>query len=1103
MIDYSESAPSTFSLHEVIPDTKTPVYIHFDVDRRVLTETRGNVRRAIERDSTSLLEEFIHSFETTFQGFLTSLAIPLKLTLGSTYQVSSACTVDKMSAHIRVNLTCDSIQTMKTLCKEYMCYVEGNDTVPAEVRASFYYYVQYHDGRRECKPVIDDQIYRSFGCLRMLNNAKMKKGNPLIPYKTSSPALKDHLVYYPTISGPIDFIQRSSALSLEALEDAPMTGTIRHAAILDAPPPPEHASDLSKVREWLSTSPMISELLRVPSPIGIRPIAAAYNEKSVYIFPIEKAVKHVCPYSHSVHSNNTSYFVYHWGSHSLRYKCHHDACREIQATPAGIVIQLQNPEDRRAHHQKKEAPRSLHGRTKWTERYDSPEMRPYPEHPLVCVRANMGTGKTKALDALISSLPSTTTCLIISYQVILCKKYSTTFAKHGFTSYLDIEEELLDADRLIVCLDSLWKVTKRDYNLVIMDEALSVLLHMNSPLMKRSAYVSNVLEVILTQANHVYMLDTAMDHPLLNEFTKELAQKKGATPYRIYNSYVRPTNRKTTMVISKSAKNKLSLQATAMNTVLQLLSKKKRVVVSSSTKSFVDQLSQMVKTEHPKVRVLTYHSATDKTVMSQHMMNPSISWSKADCLIYSPTISAGVSFEEDHYDELVAYVENSPMTPTVDIVLQQLFRVRKLTEGQMTLYIQDQESSQPLPQTMWEIDHFLEREIVEIHKYFPADTLSLADAVATTITREGQIAYDKSRLSYAVLKGIVYAKNQSASAFSSILEETLTSDYGIPVITEDYDAETSEASEVMENMKALTADRKEERKALEEELMEEWTNPLIISSTRRAELEIKQIRGETLQPKDKQDAWAYDVIHSIYKVDPTTVDQAFMAKYVGVCDKNKTTEATKSLFTYKRLDWYLLNTFEENQRAFHRKMREMLGDAMNDRNVKLYRAQTKRCYKMLLEGQCLLDYMFGESREAKESLGRGEPVRLTHEELTSRFEGYMKGMEKERYLKMTKLFKMNRHYKDREEVTGPKIRAFVKFMVWTAFGMEIETTPSKSKNVVTVHGFNVSAMLELKTRYGSKAVEFATAKPQLGRVWVEEEEYVSSGEESDTEEEEC
>jgi hypothetical protein len=33
---------------------------------------------------------------------------------------------------------------------------------------------------------------------------------------------------------------------------------------------------------------------------------------------------------------------------------------------------------------------------KWAEDYDEPTMRPYPDRGLVVVRANMGTGKTKA-----------------------------------------------------------------------------------------------------------------------------------------------------------------------------------------------------------------------------------------------------------------------------------------------------------------------------------------------------------------------------------------------------------------------------------------------------------------------------------------------------------------------------------------------------------------------------------------------------------------------------------------------------------------------------------------------------------------------------------
>jgi hypothetical protein len=92
-------------------------------------------------------------------------------------------------------------------------------------------------------------------------------------------------------------------------------------------------------------------------------------------------------------------------------------------------------------------------------------------------------------------------------------------------------------------------------------------------------------------------------------------------------------------------------------------------VVCSSTKSFTELLGRFISDTMKNKRMLVYNSSRCGTSLE----DVNNLWIHYDLLVYSPSVSAGVSFTEHHFDSLVAYLVNSRYTP-VDLSLQQLFR---------------------------------------------------------------------------------------------------------------------------------------------------------------------------------------------------------------------------------------------------------------------------------------------------------------------------------------------------------------------------------------------------------------------------------------------
>lgn len=92
---------------------------------------------------------------------------------------------------------------------------------------------------------------------------------------------------------------------------------------------------------------------------------------------------------------------------------------------------------------------------------------------VVFLDAPMGAGKTYVDDEYIKSLPSTASVLSVTFRISLAQYLASRL---NLNSYLDpniwdeTEESKVKRDRLVVCLDSIYKVKKDDYDVVLLGE---------------------------------------------------------------------------------------------------------------------------------------------------------------------------------------------------------------------------------------------------------------------------------------------------------------------------------------------------------------------------------------------------------------------------------------------------------------------------------------------------------------------------------------------------------------------------------------------------------------------------------------------------------
>jgi hypothetical protein len=713
-------------------------------------------------------------------------------------------------------------------------------------------------------------------------------------------------------------------------------------------------------------------------------------------------------------------------------------------------------------------------------------MRPYPHVPLLVVRANMGVGKTVAV--VNDYLPHyceapDTKVLFITYQRRLARKYQAELPE-DFVCYLDAEGTITD-NKVIVCLDSVVRLplaTKWDY--VIVDEAASVLLHFSSPCMTDSAQVCTRFAHILHQAKHILLMDACADHSIVHDTVEYLSHHKRVQPYFVRNNYVRPTNRQATIVVCDQSKHAAALKARAIKHVLEAMRAGKRVVVPSSNKRFVDALRDQIRTTFGGTkRVLVYTSdggiamtATASSTLGERKptggeeelresagdagmdMLSTDHWATMDALLYSPAISAGLSFQQEHFHELVAYVENGPFTPPVDTILQQLFRVRQLKDGAMTVYTKDVKDAQSTdwPLTPDDIDQYLEHNLDNINAYL--SNIKVKFSLPLCIVGD-RCTYNKELLSYHVLRGIILAKNKSRLHYADILANTLREDYGIPITMERLAPDDAEISEACK----LDAQFKKMRLAQAVPFSAE----LLIGPELYEDLDQRKRRGDLLSDMENQQMWTFKCVHEVWRVPEDKVDAAFFDKYIGQADKGNIDKIWKRFFMQKRCREMLHESVEDHQRGLAACVADVLG--LKEYSITLYRTACNTHYPMLLEGHKFTAAVFPELLATREL----ELTQVTQEDFYGRMRAYLTGLDAPAYQQLITVFYPKEAdrvgFTDKQTVLEDHRKlTFLSQCIMKGVGVEQKTMPLPGRGHIKNVLLRNPEYVELQTKYGAE-----------------------------------
>jgi len=276
---------------------------------------------------------------------------------------------------------------------------------------------------------------------------------------------------------------------------------------------------------------------------------------------------------------------------------------------------------------------------------------------LFSIKSPMGTGKSNIINYIINeSYELDMRVLIITNRISVAQDFQK---KYNIKLYNKDQYNI--GDSLIVQFDSLWRYDIKQFDIVIMDEFISLMIHSRNNLGNSSLNVAKFFGAF----NKKLVIADAF----LTGYENFLLSNKKTNIFQVNNSW-----RDQTTLLDYKDKNYFIY--TLLHTA-----KKHKITVSGTSTVFLNSIRELLKSHGLKVQLLDANTpeTTKERIYEIFEMEDHDYW---DVLLYSPTLTVGVSninnvYKHFHYD--------SSRSANVISSIQMIKRTRKAKEIHMFL----------------------------------------------------------------------------------------------------------------------------------------------------------------------------------------------------------------------------------------------------------------------------------------------------------------------------------------------------------------------------------------------------------------------------------
>jgi len=313
----------------------------------------------------------------------------------------------------------------------------------------------------------------------------------------------------------------------------------------------------------------------------------------------------------------------------------------------------------------------------------------------IIVKSAMGTGKTVELVSLINTLPEQVYVICISFRRSFT---SEIMSKLGdtFVDYRNVKGRIENTPRLVIQYESLNRLSLPvgKQILLVIDESESVVgqIENKSKSFEKAKRNFEIFEWLMRYSSKLICMDANTSY-----ITYDLI-KKTRSSVLVYNNEYKKTEG--TDVYYASKNQYLDKLYDAMKTA-----RDKPIVICSTSKDEADVFLKKAKEISPSAKI-KYYNRDSSIEERKDFDNVNAAWAKVDILIYTSTISAGISFDITRFDKVFGYFDSKSCC--YKTCSQMLGRVRKVETGEYHIYVK--KSGTLIPATFNEIEDAILRK---------------------------------------------------------------------------------------------------------------------------------------------------------------------------------------------------------------------------------------------------------------------------------------------------------------------------------------------------------------------------------------------------------
>lgn len=318
----------------------------------------------------------------------------------------------------------------------------------------------------------------------------------------------------------------------------------------------------------------------------------------------------------------------------------------------------------------------------YNERYIKPYN--FDNCDMIFLKSMLGTGKTQALKQLLDT-GKYNSVLYLSSRILFGYNIQGEFKDYGFKLYKESSGDLKD-NRLICSIESVSRITKKSYDLVVADEWVSLLAifsssHCGSSSMPFENTV-NTFSRLMTKSKRVIMCDAFMNNASFNaaqqfaalrkkyQEKREITEKRGIIKVCV-NSW-KPEERNC---------YKLKCDRSLLGVMMKQQAQNKKSFVVSATKGFADKAFTTLGGYNKGVMYYYGGMEDEGDFGKKTCLDTRKHWGEASNVVITPAITCGVNYDREGFDSKFMYC--SSYSAVCRDLIQSSYRVRSTATGEL------------------------------------------------------------------------------------------------------------------------------------------------------------------------------------------------------------------------------------------------------------------------------------------------------------------------------------------------------------------------------------------------------------------------------------